>query len=148
MNAHTAVDQDLVDMLDAVFARHREEHEPGAEWDRSLWARLGELGLTRLTGREESGGSGATWFEAAELLRAPCPTVYARRSQNTTCSRVGYWTWRDCLSTIHGAQCVRSTTRGWHELCLGPPKLTASQWCGALEILTWSTTSQPPNCEL
>lgn len=57
-------------MMDAVFARHREEHEPGAEWDRSLWARLGELGLTRLTGREESGGSGATWFEAAELLRA------------------------------------------------------------------------------
>ncbi|MBJ8337283.1 acyl-CoA/acyl-ACP dehydrogenase [Antrihabitans sp. YC3-6] len=70
MNAHTAVDQDLVDMMDAVFARHREQYEPGAEWDQTLWARLGELGLTRLTGREDAGGSGAGWFEAAELLRA------------------------------------------------------------------------------
>jgi acyl-CoA dehydrogenase len=73
MNALTAVDQDLVGMMDAVFARHREQHEPGtgtAVWDRVLWDRLGELGLTRLTGREESGGSGANWFEAAELLRA------------------------------------------------------------------------------
>ena len=73
MNAVTAVDQDLVDMMDGVFAQHREQHEPdtgAALWDRALWARLGELGLTRLTGREESGGSGASWFEAAELLRA------------------------------------------------------------------------------
>lgn len=70
MNALTAVDQDLVGMMDAVFARHREQHDPGAEWDQTLWARLGELGLTRLTGREDAGGSGAGWFEAAELLRA------------------------------------------------------------------------------
>jgi acyl-CoA dehydrogenase len=73
MTALTAVDQDLVDMLDTVFARHREQHEPGTEkavWDLGLWAKLADLGLTRLTGREESGGSGAGWFEAAELLRA------------------------------------------------------------------------------
>ncbi|MBJ8348373.1 acyl-CoA dehydrogenase family protein [Antrihabitans sp. YC2-6] len=73
MTALTAVDQDLVGMMDAVFARHREQHEPGTEvavWDRGLWSRLAELGLTRLTGREDSGGSGASWFEAAELLRA------------------------------------------------------------------------------
>ena len=72
MNA-TAVDQELSEMMSAVFARHREENEPAddvATWDTDLWNQLGGLGLTRLTGLEESGGSGAGWFEAAELLRA------------------------------------------------------------------------------
>lgn len=57
-----SVDPALVDMMGAVFAEHA--HEP------DLWQRLDELGLIRLTGAEEHGGSGAGWFEAAELLGA------------------------------------------------------------------------------
>jgi acyl-CoA dehydrogenase len=73
MSTPTTVDQDLVEMMSAVFAAHREQHPPGtgtAVWDAGLWSLLSELGLVRLTGREESGGSGAGWFEAAELVRA------------------------------------------------------------------------------
>lgn len=65
----SAVDAELVEMMSAVFAAHREQHEPG-EGVAELWSRLDELGLVRLTGSEESGGSGAGWAEAAELLRA------------------------------------------------------------------------------
>jgi acyl-CoA dehydrogenase len=65
----SAVDADLVEMMSAVFAAHRERHQPG-EAIAELWGRLGELGLVRLTGSEESGGSGAGWAEAVELLRA------------------------------------------------------------------------------
>ncbi|MFI2332285.1 acyl-CoA dehydrogenase family protein [Nocardia rhamnosiphila] len=73
MNTPTAVDKDLADMMSAVFADHRAKHAPGdgaAASDLPLWQQLTELGLVRLTGREESGGSGAGWSEAAELLRA------------------------------------------------------------------------------
>jgi acyl-CoA dehydrogenase len=66
-----AVDRDLADMMNTVFAGH----SPGsftasATWDDALWAKLGELGLTRLTGEESGGGSGAGWPEAAALLSA------------------------------------------------------------------------------
>lgn len=64
-----SVDAELVDMMSAVFAAHREHYEPGHGLD-ELWDQLGELGLVRLTGSERSGGSGAGWPEAAELLRA------------------------------------------------------------------------------
>jgi acyl-CoA dehydrogenase len=73
MTAPFTVDHDLVEMMSAVFANHREQNEPEsgtAPWDAGLWSRLDELGLVRLTGREENGGSGAGWFEAAELIRA------------------------------------------------------------------------------
>ncbi|MFF0816887.1 acyl-CoA dehydrogenase family protein [Rhodococcus sp. NPDC003318] len=53
-------------MLDQVF----ETTGPTAEFDRGLWTTLSELGLTRLTAGEESGGSGAGWPEAAVLLAA------------------------------------------------------------------------------
>jgi acyl-CoA dehydrogenase len=56
------VEPALTQMMDAVFAEHG--HSP------DLWERLDGLGLIRLTGSEESGGSGAGWFEAAELLSA------------------------------------------------------------------------------
>ncbi len=56
------VEPALVDMMDAVFAEHGR--------DADLWQRLDELGLVRLTGAEQSGGSGAGWHEAAELLSA------------------------------------------------------------------------------
>ena len=63
------VDPELVELMSAVFSAHRENHGPGAGLA-ELWAQLTELGLVRLTGSEESGGSGAGWAEAAELLRA------------------------------------------------------------------------------
>ncbi|OAN36186.1 acyl-CoA dehydrogenase family protein [Mycolicibacterium iranicum] len=49
-------------MMNAVFAEHGR--------DADVWRRLDELGLVRLTGAEDSGGSGAGWMEAAELLAA------------------------------------------------------------------------------
>lgn len=63
----TGVDPALVEMMDAVFAEYRET-QPRA--DDRLWQHLEELGLARLTGPEEVGGSGAGWYEAAELLGA------------------------------------------------------------------------------
>lgn len=50
-----SVDAELAEMMSAVFAAHREQHQPG-EGIAELWGRLGELGLVRLTGSEESGG--------------------------------------------------------------------------------------------
>ncbi len=47
------VEPALADMMDAVFAEH------GSDDD--LWDRLDALGLVRLTGPEETGGSGAGW---------------------------------------------------------------------------------------
>ncbi|MGD9622471.1 MAG: acyl-CoA dehydrogenase family protein [Mycolicibacterium sp.] len=61
----------LAVMIDAVFDAH---HEPQASTmagpDSALWRQLDELGLIRLTGSESAGGSGAGWYEAAELLAA------------------------------------------------------------------------------
>ncbi len=66
------VDPALADMMDAVFADFRQSHGPSANAGRDpeLWERLDGLGLIRLTGAERSGGSAASWFEAAELLGA------------------------------------------------------------------------------
>ncbi|MCP2624346.1 acyl-CoA dehydrogenase family protein [Mycolicibacterium smegmatis] len=62
------VDAELVAMMNAVFADHRTAHGPTAGPE--LWDQLRTLGLARLTGAEESGGSGAGWHEAAELMAA------------------------------------------------------------------------------
>jgi acyl-CoA dehydrogenase len=73
MTTPTTVDPDLVEMMSAVFVAYRDQKEPDAgtaTWDPILWSHLTDLGLTRLTGPEEFGGSGAGWLEAAELLRA------------------------------------------------------------------------------
>jgi acyl-CoA dehydrogenase len=67
------VDPTVVDMMSAVFADYRETHPPAAgraECDPALWRTLDDLGLVRLTGAESAGGSGAGWYEAAELLAA------------------------------------------------------------------------------
>lgn len=56
------VEPALAQMMDSVFAEHG--------GDSGLWHRLDELGLVRLTGAEDLGGSGAGWIEAAELLSA------------------------------------------------------------------------------
>jgi acyl-CoA dehydrogenase len=70
--ASHAVDPALADMMDVVFAEYRQTHspDPPCERDSELWRRLEELGLVRLTGDERVGGSGASWYEAAELLAA------------------------------------------------------------------------------
>lgn len=70
--APNAVDPALIEMMDAVFAHHRDTHPPAtvAPRDAELWRHLDELGLVRLTGAGQSGGSGASWYEAAELLAA------------------------------------------------------------------------------
>lgn len=71
MTTIPGVDDDLSEMMHAVLSKHARTHEdsPGAV-DAALWGELTELGLTRLTGRAESGGSEAGWLEAAELLSA------------------------------------------------------------------------------
>jgi acyl-CoA dehydrogenase len=66
----TGVDPALIDMMDAVFAEYRETNAPVTRPESALWRQLDELGLARLTGPEEFGGSGAGWYEAAELLAA------------------------------------------------------------------------------
>ncbi|WP_166908666.1 acyl-CoA dehydrogenase family protein [Mycobacterium sp. DL440] len=71
----STVDPALVTMMDEVFADYRQDRPPVGPGeritsDRTLWKRLASLGLVRLTGAEESGGSGAGWHEAAELLSA------------------------------------------------------------------------------
>lgn len=66
------VDPALTAMMDAVFAQYHQPHTPttAAGRDSELWRHLDELGLVRLTGAEQSGGSGAGWAESAELLSA------------------------------------------------------------------------------
>jgi len=56
------VEPALAELMDSVLAEHR-----GAP---DLWRRLDDLGLVRLTGAEDTGGSGTGWFEAAELISA------------------------------------------------------------------------------
>lgn len=66
----SAVDQSVTDLMTSVFADYRAERAEPVPGDPDLWRRLDELGLVRLTGSDERGGSGAGWREAAELLRA------------------------------------------------------------------------------
>ncbi|MBU8816662.1 acyl-CoA/acyl-ACP dehydrogenase [Mycolicibacterium goodii] len=58
------VDRDLQSLIDSVLAVHDRCD------DQRLWETFIELGLADLTGREDRGGSGASWPEAAALARA------------------------------------------------------------------------------
>jgi acyl-CoA dehydrogenase len=71
-DAAVTVDTDLIEMMDGVMAAYRASHPPtGAVLhDFGLWGRLDELGLVRLTGSPDNGGSGAGWAESAELISA------------------------------------------------------------------------------
>lgn len=67
------VDPDLLEMMESLFTKFRQDSaSPGDEvaLDHELWSALTELGLSRLTGAEENGGSGASWHEGASLLSA------------------------------------------------------------------------------
>lgn len=68
----SGVDRHLADMMNAVFADYRETHPLAGPVgrDAELWSRLDQLGLARLTGSAPDGGSGASWYEAAELMSA------------------------------------------------------------------------------
>ncbi|WP_255799538.1 acyl-CoA dehydrogenase family protein [Mycobacteroides abscessus] len=72
MTAPIGVDPALVAMMNDVFADYRATHPVAgcSGRDAGLWDRLADLGLVRLTGAEACGGSGASWYEAAELLTA------------------------------------------------------------------------------
>ncbi|MCU1514162.1 MAG: Acyl-CoA dehydrogenase [Microbacteriaceae bacterium] len=77
MSEFGALDQDLQQMFGDVFGDWREARGPAAleiELDRALWATLVDLGISRLTAVD---GSGATWIEAAGLLRAAARTAAA-----------------------------------------------------------------------
>lgn len=68
----TGADPDVVAALTEIFDDYRSRRgAPTAEveLDRTLWGQLDDLGLTRLTAPEADGGSGASWSEAAALLR-------------------------------------------------------------------------------
>ncbi len=67
----TAADPDLVAMMTDLFAAYRSSRPAptqATDFDPTLWARLDELGLTRLTAAEDRGGSGGSWVEGAALL--------------------------------------------------------------------------------
>jgi len=71
MTTIPGVDSDLSAMMHAVLLKHAATGEAVAgTLDAALWRELSELGLARLTGSAASGGSGAGWPEAAELLSA------------------------------------------------------------------------------
>lgn len=70
MSRTVTIDSDLEALFSEVLGAWREKRAPrglAVELDRDLWATLEDLGLTRLTDAE---GSGASWIEAAGLLRA------------------------------------------------------------------------------
>lgn len=68
----TTVDPDLRTMMRDVLAGDLTDRAAyatdGVRLDRALWDQLSELGLTALTAPENTGGSAATWLEAAALL--------------------------------------------------------------------------------
>jgi alkylation response protein AidB-like acyl-CoA dehydrogenase len=67
------VDADFAAMVDAVFADHARAIRPDAPLnavDSAFAARMDQLGLVRITSPENAGGSGASWHEAAVVLRA------------------------------------------------------------------------------
>jgi acyl-CoA dehydrogenase len=80
------VDPDFAALVDEVFADHAGAMPADAPLDAAdpgFAERLESLGLARLTAPESAGGSGATWREAAVVLRAaarygvPVPAVEA-----------------------------------------------------------------------
>ncbi|CAJ1498415.1 acyl-CoA dehydrogenase family protein [[Mycobacterium] kokjensenii] len=66
------VDPGLIALFDEVFADYRatHPHADSSTRDTELWVKAEQLGVVRLTGSEDSGGSGAGWYEAAELITA------------------------------------------------------------------------------
>jgi alkylation response protein AidB-like acyl-CoA dehydrogenase len=73
MNGPGEVDPDFAALVDEVFADYAgamRTDEPLGGANPAFADRLESLGLARLTTPESAGGSGATWLEAAVVLRA------------------------------------------------------------------------------
>jgi acyl-CoA dehydrogenase len=73
MSRPDEVDPDFAALVDEVFADHAgamRADAPLQDADPAFAERLESLGLARLTTPESAGGSGATWREAAVVLRA------------------------------------------------------------------------------
>lgn len=66
LDDQNAVDQDLIELFDSLFA---DRDRSDSTFDTDLWSDLQAAGLTRLTGTG-SDGSEASWLEAAELIRS------------------------------------------------------------------------------
>jgi acyl-CoA dehydrogenase len=84
MTTPSEVDPDFAALTDKIFADHaasRPASTPLHAGDPAFAERLQSLGLARLTTPQTAGGSGATWHEAAVVLRAaarygiPVPAV-------------------------------------------------------------------------
>ncbi|MCX5041870.1 acyl-CoA/acyl-ACP dehydrogenase [Aldersonia sp. NBC_00410] len=73
MAQQDTVDPALTELIGSIFERFRDDdnevHGP-LTLNRELWSALDEAGLTRLVESAETGGSGASWCEAAALLSA------------------------------------------------------------------------------
>ena len=76
MSRPDEVDPDFAALVDEVFgdyAAAMQADAPLGAADPAFAERLESLGLARLTAPESAGGSGATWREAAVVLRAALP---------------------------------------------------------------------------
>src|SRR5690554_5968968 len=61
------VDADLMSLFGDVISKATSAHDRHVDLDESAWAAIVEAGVDRLTSSE---GAGATWLEAAQLLRS------------------------------------------------------------------------------
>ena len=134
-------------MMDAVFADYRERHSPGAtvERDPDLWQHLDELGLVRLTGAEEAGGSGAGWYEAAELLAAA--VRHGVRIPLAEHDLLACWLLEAGGLPVDGAArtvCHARQARSAPTACRGPPAPTASWSVWQRAMVSTAPPTSPP----
>ena len=126
----TDVDPALTDMMDAVFAEYAASERPAeVALDADLWRRLDDLGLVRLTGSEESGGSGAGWHEAAELLSAAVRhgvRIPLAEHDLLACCLLRR---RVCPPTPPYAPWRWSTSRARRPVCRGHRRRSGCSWC-------------------
>ncbi len=157
------VDEDLQALftdLAAGFSGPEVQPDPDA-----VWETLREVGVARLTGAEQSGGSGAGWTEAAALMRTtaaagvPVPYVETDLLAGPLRRAAGLDDSSDATATVallasdgsaHGVPwagattmvvCVRTTDHG-HELAEVPTKqLTITPVQGISAVPTGSVTA-------
>ncbi|KRE39395.1 hypothetical protein ASG73_03475 [Janibacter sp. Soil728] len=66
----SAPDPEIAAVIHQIISEHAASgHPQEGRLDRELWGTLAAAGLTRITGSEDRGGSGAGWPEAAALIQ-------------------------------------------------------------------------------